>query len=264
MGNKKPESQPGLASDERAVSALYQDSAVAGKYIQARFVLAWQQLLHETQVRSLERAIRLFNPGDILEIAPGPARLTSELTGIRKGTMLEYSAEMIDVARARLQERGLLDVWNIVHGNAFEVKDCTGPFDFIYTFRFIRHFDADHRARLYAAIHSKLKPQGVLMFDVVNFAYNMQEQPSADAKPDALPVFDAGYTREQFRDEMNAAGFEVLDMYPVIRHFRLQSWISSKLYDVAPGFSRWIVRIIEAIPSKSPLEWIAVCRKAGR
>jgi len=262
MENEGPQYQSGLAANEKAVSALYQNAAVADKYIQARFVLAWQQLLHETQVRSLRQAIQLFSPSNILEIAPGPARLSTELTGIRNGAMLEYSQEMIDVARARLKERELLHMWTIVHGNAFEPKDCPGPFDFIYTFRFIRHFDEDERMRLYAAIHSRLKPHGILMFDVVNATYNLQARSSSAAKrSDALQVFDVGYTVKEFHAEMNAAGFEVLNMYPAVRHVGLQTWISSKLYDLTPGFSRWIVDIIEAVPSQSPLEWIAVCRR---
>jgi len=261
MDIKEPDCQSELASNERAVSALYQNSTVANKYIQDRFVLAWQQLLHRMQVRSVQQSIQLFNPDNVLEIAPGPARLTTELTGISKGTMLEYSSDMINVARVRLQEHELLNKWTIVHGNAFELKDCPGPFDFIYTFRFIRHFDEEHRVRLYAAIHSRLRLHGILMFDVVNSTYNMQDRPSANKTADALPVFDAGYTPKQFRDEMNAGGFEVLDMHPVIRHFRIQAWISSKLYDVVPAFSRRIVQAIETIPSRSPLEWIAVCRR---
>jgi len=262
MENERIECQPELASDEKAVSALYQNSAVADKYIQARFVLAWQQILHTIQVQSLRRSMQLFKPDSILEIAPGPARLSTELTDIRNGVMLEYSQEMIDVARVRLKECGLLNKWTIVHGNAFEPKDCPGPFDFIYTFRFIRHFDEDERMRLYAAIHSRLKPHGILMFDVVNSTYNMQARPSSAAKQSsALPVFDVGYTVKEFHTEMNTAGLEVLSMCPVVRHSRLQKWISSKLYDLTPGFSRLIVQIIEAIPSRSPLEWIAVCRK---
>jgi SAM-dependent methyltransferase len=255
--------QQRLASDEKSVSALYQDSAVADKYIKTRLLLTWQQLLHETQVRFLRQSIQLFKPVDVLEIAPGPARLTTELTGISKGTMLEYSREMIDVARTRLQERKLLDIWTIVYGNAFESKDCPGPFDFIYTFRFIRHFDKVERMRLYAAIRSRLKPNGILVFDVVNCVYNKQDQPPSESKSDSLPVFDVGYTVGQFRDEMKTEGFEVLDMLPVIRHYRVQSWISMKLFTRAPVLARWIVQRIENIPSRSPLEWVAVCRKIG-
>ena len=265
MKNEGIKCQSELASDEKAVSALYQNAAVADQYIQARFVLAWQQLLHETQVQSLRQSIQLFKPDSILEIAPGPARLSTELIDIRNGTMLEYSQEMIDVARARLKERELLNRWTIVHGNAFEPKDCPGPFNFIYTFRFIRHFDEDDRVRLYAAIHSRLEPGGILMFDVVNSTYNLQARPASAAKrSDSLSVFDVGYTVKEFHDEMSTAEFEVLNMYPVVRHCRLQSWISSKLYDIAPGFSRRVVRIIEAIPSQSPLEWIAVCRRMDK
>ena len=261
MEHKRTNCQSRFASDEKTVSLLYQDSDVADKYIQTRLLLAWQQLMHEKQIRFLQQNIRLFNPCDILEIAPGPARLTTELTGISKGTMLEYSREMIDVARTRLKERELLDVWTIVHGNAFDAKDCPGPFDFIYTFRFIRHFDESNRIRLYTAIRSRLKPQGILMLDVVNSVYNKQDRLQSAPKSDALPVFDAGYTVRQFQDEMKAEGFEVLDMHPVIGHFRLQLWISLKLYDLVPGFSKLIAQIIETIPFRSPLEWIAVCRR---
>jgi len=264
MENERINCQSAVASDEKAVSALYQNSTVADKYIEARFVLPWQRLLHETQAQSLRQSIQLFSPNSILEIAPGPARLSTELTGIRNGVMLEYSEEMIDVARARLEERGLLNRWTIVHGNAFEPNDCPGPFDFIYTFRFIRHFDEDDRMRLYAAIRSRLEPGGILVLDVVNSTYNLntKDRPLSDAKQsDAFLIFDVGYTIGEFHVEMNAAGFEVLSMRPVVRHYPLQSWISSKLYDLAPGFSQRIVRIIEAIPSRSPVEWIAVCRR---
>ncbi|MDR3090482.1 MAG: class I SAM-dependent methyltransferase [Desulfobulbaceae bacterium] len=262
MESEDTQRQSGLAADEHTVSTLYQNAIVADKYIQARFVLAWQQLLHQTQTHSLRQALQVFNPGSILEIAPGPARLSTELTDIQNGVMLEYSQEMIDVARDRLKERNLLDRWSIIHGNAFDVKDCPGPFDLIYTFRFIRHFDKDDRTRLYTAIRSRLNPCGILVFDVVNSAYNMQDKPSSAAKQsDALSVFDVGYTVKEFQAEMNIAGFEVLDMRPVARHFRIQALISSKLYDVAPNLARRIVRVIETIPSRSPLEWIAVCRK---
>jgi ubiquinone/menaquinone biosynthesis C-methylase UbiE len=250
-----------LASEEKTVSALYQDSTVASKYIEARFTLSWQQLLHESQVQYLQQSIDHWKPNNILEIAPGPARLSCELVGIRQGTLLEYSAEMINIARHRLQVYNHTNAWTIVHGNAFNLEDCRGPFDFIYTFRFIRHFDINHRKRLYNTIHKRLHPKGIFIFDVVNSIYVQYPHLSNTQNYDALPVFDIGYSSNQFFKEMQDNGFKVVDLYPIIRHYRTQSWISSKLYDRTPGISRLLVKTIEAIPSRNPLEWIAVCQK---
>ena len=73
------------AYEEQHVASLYQDSAVAENYIQQRFTFSWGQLLHQKQVAEVNRIIRTSQPASILEVAPGPARLATELHGVRRG-----------------------------------------------------------------------------------------------------------------------------------------------------------------------------------
>jgi hypothetical protein len=61
---------------------------------------------------------------------------------------------------------------------------------------------------------------------------------------------------------MERNGFEVLTLEPVLRHFWLQSVISYKFDDFASRMSFKVVEGLEKIPSRNPLEWVAVCRKA--
>lgn len=251
-----------FASDEHSVGPLYQSRSVAEEYIDKRFTLSWQRLLHKTQVARVERVLSECKPQEVLEIAPGPARIAADLQGLKRGTMVEYSQEMIEVARRRIEERTLTGVWRIVHGNAFELASLPGTFDFVYTFRFIRHFHECDRARLYAAISAKLQARGLLMFDVVNRPLRQKlDVRSGLPIQGALPVYDVTYTADEFRAEMERYGFEVLSMAPVLRHFETQAWISSKLDDVVPRLSESLVRRLEKVPTRNPLEWVTLCRK---
>jgi hypothetical protein len=178
--------------------------------------------------------------------------------------MVEYSEEMLDVARTRLQAAGLSDVWEVRRGNAFDLGSSPVPCDFLYTFRFIRHFQADERVRLYQGFRKCLAAGGLLMFDVVNTVIRQRldarepERPAGD-----LPVYDVTYAPEEFRTEMNTQGFEVVRMIPIVTHMASQSWISCTLDPRLPQMSRLLVRLLERLPSANPLEWIAVCRKTA-
>jgi SAM-dependent methyltransferase len=252
------------AQHEDSVKSLYQNEKVAENYIQNRFAWAWSRLLHETQVRVLNDAIEKNRIETALELAPGPARIAPDLKGIRAGIMVEASEPMIDVARRRIDAKGLGGVWDIRHGNAFDLAPLGRTFDFAFTFRFIRHFQADDRKRLYAQIAGRLNPSGLLVFDVVNRP--VREKLDAKEKPaqgENLPVYDATYTAEEFRDEMRANGFEVTALHESIRHFDAQSWLSYHVGPRLPGVAWGLVKALEALPARNPLEWVAVCRKMG-
>lgn len=249
------------ADTEANVAPLYQDAAVAESYIQKRFSYSWQRLLHLRQIAAVQEVLSRTRAARILELAPGPARIAVDLAGVREGTMVEFSREMIEVAQKRLSDKGLLSNWKILNGNAFDLSGVPGEFDFVYTFRFIRHFQPQDRERLYGQIAGKLRVGGILMFDIVNRPLRERLDARAQAASDALPVYDALFTETEFRSEMSRNGFEVETMAPVLRWFPLQSWLSGKLDDVAPVISSGLVNGMEKLPSQNPLEWIAVCRK---
>jgi SAM-dependent methyltransferase len=248
--------------DENGIALIYRDAKVAKTYLQERFNFSWSRLLHQSQVAEVNRTIRRYHPERILEIAPGPARLATELRGVRRGLMIDYSEEMLALARCRLESTGLTSVWEVKHHNAFDLMSLEGQWDLLYTFRFVRHFDAKERERLYHGIYSRLKPGGLFMLDVVNRHIRSKIEGKTDRPADgALPVYDATYSLDQLKCEMSNYGFTVVSMKPVIRHFRVQSWLSYTLDHHAPSFSSRLVNLFEAFPSRNPLEWIALARK---
>ncbi len=275
------------ARHESSVKTLYQDTKVAEDYIQDRFTWSWSRLLHDRQVRILNATIRKHGIRQALELAPGPARITTQVAGIERGVAVEASAEMLAVARRRIREKGLEKVWEFREGNAFDLSSVEETFGLVYTFRFIRHFADEERERLYREILSRLAPSGLLVFDVVNRPVTEElranrharasqtpqrgtgREESADrdtAKTDpveyrSLPVYDALYTEDEFRAEMDAFGFDVVSMRPILRHFDLQAWISYRGDKRLRPLSSLAVRFLEVMPGGAPLEWVAIVRK---
>ncbi len=250
------------ADKEESVSVLYQDTAVASSYIKQRFEFTWSELLHRTQVDVVNRCIASLAPQKVLEVAPGPARLTTDINGVSAGTLVEYSEQMLEVARQRLAEVGKEGNWTLLHGNAFELSQYGDGFDLLYTFRFIRHFDVEDRARLYRQMSEVMAPGGTLIFDVVGRAVRDALDAQAGKKPDEnLDVYDARYSLGEFSGEMDEFDFDVVEMRPVLKHFGLQSNISYKLDRRIRGLAKALIGGLELLPSSAPLEWVAVCRK---
>ena len=254
-----------LANSEADVSRLYKNRETAKNYVEKRLTYSWQRLLHDRQVSAINRIIQEYGPENVLEIAPGPARLTTDIVGIANGALVEYSKEMLNIAKERLKAKGLSDLWTIIHGNAFELShigELRDVFDFIYTFRFIRHFRKQDRARLYEEIRAKLRPGGHLMVDVVNRVIRRKLDMKADKPPEGtLAVYDATFTKRSFALEMQQNGFHVLFMEPILHYYPLQSFLSYKLDDIVPTVIMRLVSALEHIPSRQPLEWVALCRR---
>ncbi len=252
------------AREETSVKALYEDAKVAENYIDERFGHSWGRLLHCKQVAAVNRVIEETRIESILEIAPGPARLATELRGVRHGLMIDNSAAMLAVAERRLQAAGIAHLWETREGNAFELEKLEKRFSFVFTFRFVRHFRQEERDRLYRSIDMCLEPGGLLMFDVVNKSVRLKlDSRNPNMPVGELNVFDETYSAESFHREMEKYGFQVLRFIPIINHFFLQSWISRRLGYRLPKLSSALVRSIEMIPSREPLEFIALCQKSN-
>lgn len=253
------------ADDESGVAAIYQDQSVAANYLEERLRFSWQRLLHREQVSAINKVVATRQPTRVLELAPGPARLSSCVVGVRDGIMVENSWEMIPIALRRLCDCGLDHVWKIVHGSAFELDGLidASSFDLCFTFRFIRHFHPEDRERLYASIRHALTSRGLLMLDVVDgLTREKIHAKSANEATSGLSIYDATYTETDFESEMERYGFKVISMQPVVRNFALQSWISYKCDDVVGWLAETTVSLLETVPSVHPLEWIALCQKA--
>lgn len=234
----------------------YRDSQVAAEYVDRRFIEPIGALLHARQRDHLKRLVQRTSPASVLEIAPGPARLTIDLAHLQ-GIAIDASAEMLQEAKRRLAAAGV-HRWRFVQGDVFGLP-FRPIFDLVYAFRLIRHFDRTARGLLYQEIATVLRPGGWLVFDAVNERVSMPLRRAA--APGEYEHFDALFEADALRAELTAHGFVdvlltgVQRRYPVLRMIQVL---------VAPR-SRSVARAAMEIVDRSggePLEWIVTCRRA--
>jgi ubiquinone/menaquinone biosynthesis C-methylase UbiE len=242
----------GLSGPEE-IRATYASPRVASEYVGQRFASELNRLLHDRQVAVLQRVIDRTRPAAVLEIAPGPGRLTRELRVPGRLDCLEYNEGMIAHGR---QVCGDHVYWR--QGDAFQLP-FRQKFDLVYTFRFIRHFHRADRDRLYAQIHRVLRSGGHFLMDAVNEATS---RPLREADPKAYPIYDKLYRRDELRDELRAAGFELLELVPVQKSYRWQLCSQVLIGPRANWLNRLLIRGLELIPAGRELEWVVQCRRA--
>ena len=239
---------------ESEIQSAYSGERMAASYVANRFQSELNRLLHERQVHAVNRVMSEARPQHALEIAPGPGRVTRDVRPAKHLTCLEFNEGMIEEGR-----RACRNGAEFVQGNAFELPFESNQFDFAYTFRFIRHFHAADRSRLYAQIASVLKPGGRLVFDAVN---ERQSKPLRDANPESYPVYDVLYREADLRSELAAAGFTDIQLEVVQKRYRWQYLSETLIAPRSQGLNRLIVRGLEALPARDGLEWIVTCHLA--
>ena len=98
--------------DKAELKQFYDDPEVVATYLQ-RKALPLGAVLHARQVAFLNQVIARLRPARLLEVAPGPARLSAELRPVPLAVGLEFSPRMLTEARRRT--RG----WRFVRGDGF-------------------------------------------------------------------------------------------------------------------------------------------------
>ncbi|MBI4524933.1 MAG: class I SAM-dependent methyltransferase [Deltaproteobacteria bacterium] len=241
-----------LAS-EAELQEAYRGDMVAARYMDARFDSELHRLLYDRQVAALQRFITRLRPQKILEIAPGPARLTRHIPPTGLVVCLEYNEGMISEGRPVCGERAL---W--IRGNGFQLPfgQC---FDLVYSFRFVRHFHRKDRERLYAASRQVLNPNGYFVMDAVNARVS---KPLREAHPEEYLIYDKLYRSDELRRELIDARLEPLEFLPVQKYFRWQYRSQLVLGPRASWANRLVIRALERLPRMDGLEWIVICRRA--
>lgn len=247
-----PERQVPLAS-EAEIQSSYRGTQTAAGYVQQRFTNELGRLLHVRQLAAVNEVMRRRRPVMTLEVAPGPARLTRGVLPAGTLVALEFNEGMI--AEAKTACRGSVE-W--VQGNAFALPFGT-EFDFVYTFRFVRHFHRDDRLRLYSEIRRILRPGGLLMLDAVNAQVSA---PLRQASPDDYPIYDMLYRdADELGSELEEAGFFVEALQPVQRWFSLQYRAQVLLGPRSRLLCRAAIRGLERLRRGPALEWIVTCAR---
>ena len=234
----------------------YQSPDVAKGYIEERFRQPLGALLHHRQASFLRRLIGQDRPQRILEIAPGPARLTVEVARSWSGRLvvMDASAAMLVEARTRLPT----GTARFIRSDAFQLP-FKPEFDLVYTFRFIRHFEAADRASLYEQIVRVMRPGGLLVFDAVNEAVSGPIRGAA--RPDEYQHYDALLRPETLRADVKRSGLQLISLHGVQHRYPMLSRLQVLVAPRSRVLARGAMEVIERLGGE-PLEWIAVCRRA--
>ena len=246
-----------MINSSRQLGSLYQKDYIAKSYVDERFSKPLGRVQHQCQVECLNSIIERYKARYILEIACGPARLTADVRGFRKGIAIDSSDQMLQIARQRVSNSGK---WEFINADAFSIN-LSDRFQLIYTFRFIRHLRLPERMKLYKRFHRLLDKKGIFVFDAVHYekiAFVRHLENRGQEK-----IYDKVYaTSRELEDEVSTAGYELLELKGVIHHFYLQagiSRISNKLRK--DNIAVKVIRSLERIRLGRPLEWIVRCRK---
>jgi ubiquinone/menaquinone biosynthesis C-methylase UbiE len=236
----------------------YRDERVAKGYVGARFQQPLGALLHARQADALKRTLRQHQPEAVLEIAPGPARLTTEVAAVfdRPITIVDASVQMLQEAVRRL-ELGGRGRWRPLQGDAFQLP-VTASFDLVYSFRFVRHFEALDRGRIYAQVARVLRPDGLFVFDAVN---EVVSAPLRAAAPHEYAHYDALLTPETLRQEVEAAGLRLVSLEPVQRRVTMLRQIQVLIAPRSTTIARGLMEVVDRCGGGEPLEWIVTCRR---
>jgi len=239
------------------LKAFYDQRDIAEAYTGTRFSRPLGIVQHRIQVETLNKTIAIYNAQHLLEIACGPARLTAEVSGFQRGVAIDNSDEMLSIAKRTVPDG---HGWNFLKADAFNFS-TDEKYDLIYSFRFIRHLQTTDRHRLYSIIRNLLAEPGIFILDAVH--YEKPKWIRSLENKGGPQIYDVIYqTPHALITELDAAGFELLQLNNVICHFYIQALISRITYLLGlEANGERMIHALEHLNYGRPLEWIAICRK---
>ena len=232
---------------------FYDDPKVVETYLE-RKRQPLGAVLHGRQVAFLHQVIADLRPARVLEIAPGPARLSAELTPVPLAVGMDFSPRMLAEAQRRTRARGLR--WSFVRGDGFRLPFARESFDLAFSVRFVRRWEPAQRRLLYAEIRRVLRPGGHLVLDAQN---RLVAGPHREGR-DGYPVYDELWLRDELVAELEGAGFAVRHLEGMMRQFAWQ-WRLHRLRRFRLGGpARLLIRALEWTPDRNPSTWMVLCR----
>jgi len=241
---------------KEGLADFYDDPNVVGRYLEDRKTQPLGAVLHARQVAFLNRVIGELRPTRVLEVAPGPARLSAELRPVPLAIGMDFSPRMLSEARRRTRGAGL--DWRFARGDGFALPFATGAFDLVFSVRFVRRFEPAPRQKLYAELHRVLRPGGHLVLDAQN---RLVAGPHRRGRK--YPVYDALWRRDELVAELEGAGFAVRHLEGIMRRFTWQ-WRLHRLRRLRLGIpARLLIRALEWTSDGNPSTWMALCQTSA-
>jgi SAM-dependent methyltransferase len=246
----------GTIRSKAGLAEFYDDPRVVETYLE-RKAQPLGSVLHARQVAYLNRVIAELSPSRVLELAPGPARLSAELRQVPVAVGMDMSPRMLAEARRRTRARGL--AWHLVRGDGFALPFASRSFDLVFSVRFVRRFEPAPRRQLYAEIARVLRPGGHVVLDAQN---RLVAGPHREGRT-GYPVYDELWRREELVAELESAGFRVRHLEGIMRRFAWQ-WRLHRLRRFRLGGpARLLIRALEWTSDANPSTWMVLCQTAG-
>jgi len=245
--------------DKRAMQKFYDDPQTVATYLR-RKEGPLRSVLHARQVRFVNDTIARLEPQAVLELAPGPARLSAEIGPVPFAVGMDFSFNMLAVAKRRCAEAGR-PYWHFCRGDGFMLPFPNAAFDLIFSVRFVRRWELPQRRALYAEIRRVLKPGGHLILDAQN---KLVAGPHREGRT-GYPVYDELWLREDLVRELTEASFTVQHLEGIMRRFTLQ-WRLNRLQRFRLGTpAKLLIQAIERTASdENPSTWMVLSESPGR
>ena len=248
-------SQPITSVD--GIKGFYDDPNVVDSYLEKRTAQPLSSVLHQLEVAFITQVIESRSVAQLLDLAPGPARLSAELKPPPLAVAMDFSPNMLSEARRRTVALG--KKWHLVQGDGYKLPFAGESFDLVYSLRFIRRFDSQRRNRLYSEIRRVLRPGGAFIMDAQNRAVALPYRTARGL--DKYPVYDELYLRHELVRELEENGFEVVRLEGMMRRFALQSRLNRLRHLRLSAPARFLIRLLEYANDANPSTWMVLCQK---
>jgi ubiquinone/menaquinone biosynthesis C-methylase UbiE len=236
---------------------FYDDPQVVAAYLQKRIAEPLGAVLHAWQVGFVRQVITQLSVKRVLDLAPGPARLSAELAPSGLAIAMDASWNMLQAASQRLGGQGTR--WQLTQGDAYQLPFATASFDLVYSVRFIRRFDRPRRNALYAEIKRVLKPHGFFIMDAQNRTVALPHRVARGLE--RYPVYDELFLLPELEGELAENGLQVRQLEGRLHRFPLQFQLNRLRHVRLSGLARWLIRALEYTSSREPSTWMVLCQK---
>jgi len=246
-----------MKTSVKDIKDFYDDPAVVETYRARRAVQPVGSVLHEREVLFLKQAMEGPSIVRVLDLAPGPARLSAELDPPMLGVAMDFSPNMLREARRQTRARG--KSWQLVQGDGYRIPFTQESFDLVYSLRFIRRFERPYRDRLYGEIRRVLRPGGRFIMDAQNRAVALPHRMTRGFEK--YPVYDELFLRHELLQELEENRFRVIQIEGIMRRFALQFRLNRLRRLRLSGLARFLIRLLEHTKDKNPSTWMVLCQK---
>lgn len=203
-----------LAKGYHNIKKYYQDQEIAQSYHTNRFIQYpgnCYDIMERSSVNVIMGQVFKNRKDDLLimDIACGDGRIVQEDLRWGKCIAIDSSTSMLEVVRQRFKNEKNLELRQC---DFFE-DDIDQKFDVITVFRYIRHYNGAQRRKLYYKIKNCLKEDGILIFDVCNIRYSMEDRRKAGWE--GFHIYDVFWTETSIKEELIECGFHINYLLPV-------------------------------------------------